>query len=394
MAGRAVARRAPGKLLVAGEYAVLEPGQPAVVVAVDRYVTVTARPAEDAGVVVDSDLLDHEVRLCRGDEGLRAVSPQDPGLVRGVLAHLVSAVETVEGLRTEQGLGLAPLRLTVRSDLHHDGVKIGLGSSAAVTVAATRAVADHYGMRLSPRELFRLALLAGIRVDAGPSGADLAAAVWHGWVAYRAPDRHVLREGLRRHGVARTLRAPWPGFAVQELPPPPGLVLHAGWSGSPASTSDLVAGLAAKRWWHGAARSGFLTDSEQCVTAVADALRRGEPEALLDAVRTARHLLARLDTEAGLGIFTPPLRRLCEVAESCGGAAKPSGAGGGDCGIALLPSHRSPALLRRRWSAAGITPLPLDVTTGTAPDSGPYEAGPGTRPGSVSPSLRALRGHT
>ncbi|MCX2926325.1 phosphomevalonate kinase [Streptomyces sp. NEAU-W12] len=388
MAGRAVTRRAPGKLLVAGEYAVLQPGQPAVVVAVNRYVTVTACAAEGAEIVIDSDLLDHEVRLCRSGEGLRTVSLHDPGLVRGVLAHLVSVVETVEGLRTEQGLGLAPLRLTVRSDLHHNGIKIGLGSSAAVTVAATQAVADHYGMRLSPQDHFRLALLASIRVDAGPSGADLAAAAWRGWVVYRAPDRHALRHSLHLNGVARTLRTHWPDFAVRALPPPPGLVLHAGWSGSPASTSALVAGLAAKQWWRGTARDGFLADSERCATAVARALQRGEPQALLDAVRSARHLLARLDTEAALGIFTPSLRLLCEVAESCGGAAKPSGAGGGDCGIALLPDHRSPTLLRQRWSAAGITPLPLEVTADAAPDAGQHDAGPAAGPSSVSTSLR------
>ena len=32
--------KAPGKLYIAGEYAVVEPGQPAVLVAVDRYLTV------------------------------------------------------------------------------------------------------------------------------------------------------------------------------------------------------------------------------------------------------------------------------------------------------------------------------------------------------------------
>ncbi|MGW9022604.1 hypothetical protein ACWGOE_14100, partial [Leucobacter chromiiresistens] len=33
-------QRAQGKLYIAGEYAVVDPGQPAVIVAVDRYITV------------------------------------------------------------------------------------------------------------------------------------------------------------------------------------------------------------------------------------------------------------------------------------------------------------------------------------------------------------------
>lgn len=366
-------RHAPGKLMVAGEYAVLEPGRPAIVAAVDRYVTVTVTAAavEDADIAIVSDLLDHEVRLRRSRQGLEALPGQDPALVRGVLAYVVSAVETIEQLRTERRLGLVPVRLSVRSDLHRAGVKTGLGSSAAVTVACTRALADHYGMRLSIEDRFRLALLAGVQVDAGPSGADLAAATWQGWVSYRAPDRQALLNGLHRHGVAHSLERPWAELAVRPLPPPTELALHVGWSGSPASTTALVADLATRPGWHGAPRTRFLDDSEQCVSAAERALRRDEAEALLDAVRTARCLLTRLDAETSLGIVTAPLHRLCEVAESCGAAAKPSGAGGGDCGIALLPAHHSAELLRRRWTAAGITPVPLRVTAGVADDTGP-----------------------
>ncbi|MFF7387478.1 phosphomevalonate kinase [Streptomyces scabiei] len=364
-------RRAPGKLMVAGEYAVLEPGRPAIVAAMDRYVTVTASAAaEEADVVIGSDLLEHEVRLRRGPQGLEALPGQDPAPVRGVLAHVVSAVETIEQLRTERGLGLAPVRLSVRSDLHRAGVKTGLGSSAAVTVASIRALADHYGMRLSTDDRFRLALLAGVRVDARPSGADLAASTWQGWVSYRSPDRQALLNDLHRHGVTHTLERPWAHVAVRPLPPPTGLTLHVGWSGSPASTTALVADLATRPEWHGAPRTRFLDDSEQCVSAAERALRDEETQALLDAVRTARSLLTRLDAETSLGIVTAPLHRLCEVAESCGAAAKPSGAGGGDCGIALLPAGRSAELLRRRWTAAGITPLPLRVTADVADDAG------------------------
>ncbi|GHH96327.1 phosphomevalonate kinase [Streptomyces capillispiralis] len=363
-------RRAPGKLMVAGEYAVLEPGRPAVAVAVDQYVTVTvsATAAEEADVVVDSDLLTHEVGLRRTRQGLRALPGHDPSLVSGVLSYVVSVVETIEQLRTEQRLSLASVRLSVRSDLHRGGVKTGLGSSAAVTAATTRALADHYGMRLSTEDSFRLAMLAAVRVDAGPSGADLAAVTWRGWVSYRSPDRHALREASHRHGIAHTWKQPWPHLAIRPLPPPAGLALHVGWSGSPSSTTALVADLATRPGWEGAPRARFLGDSDQCVEAVERALRQDTPQVLLDAVRTARALLDRLDTETALGIVTPSLHRLCEVAESCGAAAKPSGAGGGDCGIALLPSHRSAALLHRRWTAAGITPLPLRVVSGaTAP---------------------------
>ena len=44
-----IVTRAPGKLYVAGEYAVVEPGEPAVLIAVDRYLTVRLSESTGSG---------------------------------------------------------------------------------------------------------------------------------------------------------------------------------------------------------------------------------------------------------------------------------------------------------------------------------------------------------
>ncbi len=38
--------KVPGKLFVAGEYAVTEPGQPSIVIAVDRYITAVIQESD------------------------------------------------------------------------------------------------------------------------------------------------------------------------------------------------------------------------------------------------------------------------------------------------------------------------------------------------------------
>jgi isopentenyl-diphosphate delta-isomerase len=347
----AVVRHAPGKLFVAGEYAVLRPGSPAILVAVDRRITVTATPADD-DVVIASDLSADEIRLNRAD-GLAVGAGPPP---------VVSAIEAVDELLAERRLPLPRVRLAIDSDLHEDGVKFGLGSSGAVTVATIAAVLAHCGVSLSTEERFRLALLATARRDTAASGGDLAASTWGGWISYRAPDRAAVVALARRVGVDAALRAPWAGFEVRRLPPPRRLAFEVGWTRRPASTSDRVGGRAVSQWRDSPAYRVFTRRSSECVTAAADALERGDDLALLAEVRLARRLLAEADDVAGLGIFTDGLTSLCDAAEAAGGAGKPSGAGGGDCGIALVDTAQAAVgPLRERWRAAGISPLSLHI---------------------------------
>ncbi|MFI9605464.1 phosphomevalonate kinase [Streptomyces sp. NPDC052043] len=356
---RTVVRHAPGKLFVVGEYAVVEPGCPAILVSVDRGVTVTVSGSRDAGVVISSDLDPHAVRR-QWRDGRLAVHGTDEGRsTRGRWPHVVSAIETVGRLLTERGLPLPALAVSVSSRLHEDGRKFGLGSSGAVTVATIAAVSAYCGLELSHDSRFRLAVLATARIDPKGSGGDLAASTYGGWIAYRAPDRAFVLDLAEHEGVEGALRAPWPGCATRRLPPPADLCLEVGWTGNPASTTALVSDLHRRTWRGSASHHRFVAATTDFVHAAIDALESGDDPGLLRQIRRARGELARLDAEAGLGIFTPELTALCDAAESVGGAAKPSGAGGGDCGIALLDAgaQQNIACLRQRWDAAGVLPL-------------------------------------
>jgi len=360
MAGRqTVVRRAPGKLFIAGEYAVVEPGNPAVLVAVDRYVTVTVSGSAAADVVISSDLGPQQVRWQWRDG--RLIECDEGGEGRGRLAHVLSAVEIVGELLAARGRAVRPLDVSVSSTLHDNGRKYGLGSSGAVTVATIAAVASYCGLELSADSRFRLALLATARIDPKGSGGDLAAGIWGGWIAYQAPDRDHVLDLARREGVEAALRAPWPGFAVRRLPPPTGLAFEVGWTGSPASTTHLVSDLHRRTWRGSASHQKFVAATHDFVRASIDALHSGDGPGLLRQIRRARQELAALDDEVGLGIYTPELTALCDAAEAVGGAAKPSGAGGGDCGIALLDAGAAHDIsqVRQRWAAAGVLPLPV-----------------------------------
>lgn len=357
--------RAPGKLYVAGEYAVVEPGGTAVAVAVDRYVTVRAEPHDGER--------DGEVRSAHFAEPLRwqrrgaAVVAADDR----PLDHVLSAIGTVEALVADLGLRPRGHALQITSELDDDasGRKYGLGSSAAVTVAVVRALAELYGLRLSRVEEYRLALLATLAVAPSSSGGDLAASCLGGWVGYRSPDRAAVLDLRSRHGVLAALRADWPYLELEPLPQPRGLALVVGWTGEAASTTDLVQDVHQRREDSEASYERFLAESRDRVAMLTEALRSGAAERALTAVREARRLLAGLGTMLGIAIETPALTRLCDAAEQAGAAAKSSGAGGGDCGIVLARQHTDLSPMLRAWQQAGIRRLELE----TAPTRFPAE---------------------
>ncbi|HLR28229.1 MAG TPA: phosphomevalonate kinase [Ruania sp.] len=365
-----ISTRAPGKLYIAGEYAVVEPGQPAALVAVDRYLTVqlvaNSHP-DEVGRVHSSAYDSGPLVWARENDTGRIVVEHEPR------DYVISAIRTVDRLRAERSLAPAYFDVHISSELEHaGGRKYGLGSSAAVTVALIAALDEFYQLGLSRTERFKLALLATIQVSPRASGGDLAASTYGGWIRYTAPDRSAVLDHLEQHGVTSALTAPgWESFSIRPLPAPQGLELLVGWTGSPASTEILVAGVQPS----GVPYHSFLRDSRDCVDELVAGLAPG-PEGTSDAERVrralwnARRVLQRLGTSAGILLETETLRRLCDIAEAHGAGGKPSGAGGGDCGIVLTPAAGAATGILAEWASHAITQLHLVVHP---PEGGGHE---------------------
>ena len=360
--GGDVVARAPGKLYIAGEYAVVEPGHRAVLVAVDRFITVRITPCSPAGGyagTISSRLYANGSRPWRR-------RPQDgqAEAVGGEDDYIISAIRVVEALMTQGDGRPRSFDLSVSSELEEDdGRKLGLGSSSAVTVATVRAVADLYGLAASDLTVYKLAMLASDTVQPIGSGGDIAASAMTGWVAYTSPDRSWLRRARQRArvggSVSDLVEADWPGLSVRRLPPP-SLRLQAGWTGAPASTPALVADVQAGS--HGADDYAvFLRDSQDCLARLITAIEDDDTAQIMRQIARNRALLAGLSRIGGRTIETAELARLVEIALEHGAAAKSSGAGGGDCGIALCTPATDLVALRAAWETAGILPLDLSV---------------------------------
>lgn len=348
--------RAPGKLYIAGEYAVVDPGQPAILVAVDRYITVRLTEAAEKGRVRSSAYGRSPLEWVRDDVSGKIVLEHQP------YDYVFAAMNAVEQLRAERGLAPRYYDLDIGSELDDaSGRKFGLGSSAAVTVAVVAALNEFYSLHLSLTQRYKIALLATIEVAPTASGGDLAASTFGGWIRYASPNRDGLRAYRSAHGVSAALGATdqWDGSGVKRLSSPAGLQLLVGWTGSPASTERLV-----KQVRHTDASrarepyTDFSTESSAVVNELVDALERTPAEAL-SPIRRARRMLQRLSASTGIMIETDQLRALCDIAERHRAAGKPSGAGGGDCGIVLADGQSDVAPILREWEANDIRRLSL-----------------------------------
>lgn len=147
-------------------------------------------------------------------------------------------------------------------------------------------------------------------------------------------------QALKDHSLTELLKLTWPKLQIEPLKAPPRLRLLIGWTGSPASTSNLVNEVALSKEERQRKYDYFLEQSMLCVSQMIAAFKQQDLEMIMQQLARDRELLRSLETFSQVTIETPKLHQLITLAQKFGGQAKTSGAGGGDCGIAILAKER------------------------------------------------------
>lgn len=335
---------APGKLILLGEYAVLF-GHPAVVAAVNRRANVAIAPSGRAAWTVNAPgFHDRSVDFELGPAGL------DWRPAVGDVASRFRLLEAVLG--QVLGAGRLEFRSTPAAALTLDTaafferlggreVKLGLGSSAALTVALAAAVSV-WSAPGPPPDLGALLELHRAFQGGRGSGIDLAASLYGGALAYRIGDGG---------------RSP----TATPLCVPDGLLMVPVWTGRAASTTELLSRLDAAREANGNAVDAVLDALGAISARGAAAFGRGDTSGILDAVRDFADWMAELGSAAGMPVVSNEHEVILQLARGCGICYKPSGAGGGDIGVGFADDPDAAALFAQRVRAAGFLALDLSV---------------------------------
>ena len=285
---------APGKVVLSGEYAVLD-GAPAIGMALNRRALVTIAESPDECHVVTA-----------------------PGYteVKGRFTNTATKLDWLEGreqfilfdaawrsMAPEPAASLA-VTLDTQQFVDASGTKAGIGSSAALIVALVAAIRAHFNLRNDLSDTAHAAhrLLQG---DKG-SGVDIACSVTGGIIDYRMQDRR-----------------------ANALEFPRGLHWGLLSSGVASSTAERIT-----RFEEAVTRPSreLLAEESQ---RVAESWRAGDADAILGQYAHYCEALLRFSVDHGLGIFDAGHEAVTRAASRRGLVYKPCGAGGGDIGIVM-----------------------------------------------------------
>lgn len=312
--------------MLAGEYVVLD-GARALVAAVDRRAVACWTPARNGSRSADRN------------------SAESPPLPPEALLARNLAERRFGTVSPEITLDVSALRSGER--------KLGLGSSASGAAAVAAAVAAHAGRDVTRpdvrREVLDVALEGHRAVAPQGSGADVAASVLGGFVRFRSTG----------DGDVEAAPVPWPAD----------LRARVVWTGTEARTSELVGKVRALEQASPATYRDRMAALRDAAGAFVEAFCAGDAPGVVAATDAHHRAMADLGDAAGAPIVEAGLARVAERARSAGGAAKPSGAGGGDVAIALFadPSSLEAFDEACRRSGTGVLSLGLGAE-GVRPD--------------------------
>ncbi len=291
---------APGSLMLLGEHAVLH-GRRALVCAINKRITVSLSQINNPILRIVSDLGTYEAPLdhLKDHPDFRFVLDTvnqyrlDPSFAKGYGGH---------------GQGI---ELKIESEFSSD---IGFGSSAAVTVATHAALMQlNSGSlgefappgRATPlaepfkMELFKRSLATIHRVQGRGSGADVAASVFGGAVAYRAEPLEIV-----------PLKESFPLTAV--------------YSGSKMKTADVIRYLEERR-----------ALNPEYYEKIFDRMDASVGEVIADFSQLGRMLILNQKLMEEMGLCNAALAEIIGIFQTLETPAKISGSGLGDCAIGL-----------------------------------------------------------
>lgn len=334
-----ITKHFPGKLFLMGEYAAIVPGNTSIIAAINRFLTVKIEHSDSFHVTSKYGCLD-DASLQDAPESMRFVK------------EAVSVAREFSNRNTS-------FRMTIESQLEENNIKYGFGSSGVVVVAVIASILDLYDVKYTKLILFKLAMLAQVRLGLNGSGGDIASTIYGGIIAYTRFDNQWL--ALRKENIS-VVNSEWPLLNIETLDPTH-LKFYTGWTRTSNATSPFVSRFEDLMVSNPDHFSKLNERASNVVQEFIVAVKTQNKSMIADAVGHYRTWMKELGEHLEISIETESLKQLIDTANQLGYSAKISGSGGGDCGIVfdLCNDFENIEKLRNAWLKHGILMLDVEV---------------------------------
>jgi phosphomevalonate kinase len=353
--------RAPGKILWIGSYSVLERPNVSFVTPVKSYVNVNIKSNDWNGIEFNAPQLSMSakgsVEVASGKLSIDV--PQD-------LLLLKTAIEVAGRYASVSGAKINGITVTTKSDDQFSYTiskgkvaKSGLGSSAALTVAAVAAVLKAFEVKANRNQIHKLAQVAhSIATGKVGSGFDIAAAAY-GSIVYSRYSPEIVKNfptNYTNEDLAKIVKRRW-DYSVEKLALPKELrVVFANFVGESMSTTAGIGSVSEFKKDNPDKYSDLIKRiNEQNVKAVRALRKLGEggTEAYAlfeESFEIGRLLTKELGVLSHIGIEPDDCTKLIEGSKMNGAfVVKLPGAGGKDAIAALTLTRKDETKLKRYW---------------------------------------------
>jgi mevalonate kinase len=281
---------APGKLLLFGDHAVVH-GRPCIVTSVDYRISISLEKRGNNMIVLNVPDVGFKNYIVPIDD-LDKPHPKEVRFVLTAVSNFFNRYKIKSGLE-----------IKTKSEF---SAKVGLGSSSAVTVSTIKGLAELLKIGITNKELFDLSYKTVLDIQEVGSGFDVAAAIYGGTIYFVTGGKII--EPLK----------------IKEIP------LLIGYTGIKADTATLVKMVGRK-----------MKECPKTINKVFNEIQKLTELAKIEMQNSNWQRVGYLmNLNQGLlrniGVSSKELENLIKAAIDSGAyGAKLSGAGGGDCMIAI-----------------------------------------------------------
>jgi phosphomevalonate kinase len=338
--------------------------------AVDRYVLARIK-ASDGIVFSAPDVGIEDVQILFDGRSLSSATVLDQKTEK-LFCFARNAMQVALSYLEEIGLSIRGFYLLVDSqDTFYScdkrKIKVGVGGSAAVVVAIIKSILVFHGFDVEGDSgkiiLFKLACIAHFNAQ-GKVGSccDVAASVYGTTIHYKSFDTQKIKQKILGSKLVREIvESDWPLLEISALPLKNFLKICIGFSGVSASTKDLVCCVNGFKKVNSQEYFKIISQLNSVVLKLTQAVGKKDLNWVRFLVDKNRLLLLKLSDLSECCLETREISRMIEISNSLTVPAKFSGAGGGDCIIAVCLSYEEFLGVKKAWEMDGFFVLDCGI---------------------------------